>query len=339
MELGIAYYGNVFPDRARADLIEMAAHGCNSILIVMSEYDWKIWRKNIFEIARIAKEEFKFTVYINLWAWGGVFGGEACSFFLHNNVDNRQIVSNNENNSLMNIKVPAACFNTQEFKRYVFNTIKVISKSEFFDGFFWDEPHYFYIPKSANRFTCRCDTCQTIFKKLYKKEMPIYLTDEVVEFKEKMIINFIKEISQKVKEIDPKKKNIVCLVPPPLETGISDWDNFCASLKDVIDVFSSDPYWLLFGKSLKYVKKYTEKTIEIAKKYKLKSQLWCLGFLVPKNKESELQEAIKIFVECKTDSIFTWCYRGAEGMSLSCGNPRKAWKVIGDAYNSILLRE
>ena len=48
-ELGVAYYGNLFPDRAREDIREMAEHGCNSILIAMSEYDWIEWKKNIFE--------------------------------------------------------------------------------------------------------------------------------------------------------------------------------------------------------------------------------------------------------------------------------------------------
>ncbi|MHA1311756.1 MAG: hypothetical protein ACTSQO_12660 [Candidatus Helarchaeota archaeon] len=333
-ELGVAYYGNVFPDHARIDLEEMARHGCNSVLVAMSEYDWEVWRKNIMKIARIAKEEFNFNVYLNFWSWGGIFGGEAPSFFLHKNTDFRQVKSISNKRGTHD-KVAAVCFNTSEFKNYLFKAIKNVCKYEFIDGFFWDEPHFYYLPKSAISFTCRCDTCQKLFKQEYNREMPVKLDNDVIKFKENSIIKFLKDLSLKIKEISPSKKIIVCLNPPPLESGISDWDNFVYSLKDVIDVFASDPYWLLFGKSLNYVEKFTEKTVSIAKKYGINSQLWCLGFLVQRKKELELKEAIKIFDKYNVDSIFTWCFRGAEGMSLSCSNPKKVWDVIGDVYNEL----
>ncbi|MBD3196459.1 MAG: hypothetical protein GF317_15475 [Candidatus Lokiarchaeota archaeon] len=335
IELGVAYYGNIFPDNAREDLREMSEHGCNSVLIAMSEYDWRIWRKNIFRIAQIAKNEFNFNVYINFWAWGGVFGGEACSFFLHDNTEHRQVISTIKDGESTDLKVNAACFNDPIFRNYLKTPIKTISKKQFIDGFFWDEPHYYYTPKSPDIFTCCCKICQTRFKELYDKKMPTTLTDEVIKFKENMITDFLKDISSEVKNHDPKKKVIVCLTPPPLDSGIKDWDKLLSSLHGVIDVFGSDPYWLLFGKSLNYVSKYTKITVDLAKKYKLASQLWCLGFLVQRNKENQLQDAIEIFDKQGADSIFTWCYRGAEGMSMASANPKKVWKSIGTAYNNL----
>jgi len=327
-ELGVAYFGNLFPDRAKEDMKEMIDHGCNSILIAMSEYDWIQWRTNIFKICQIAKD-LGFTVYMNLWAWGSVFGGEAPSFFLHNNVDYRQIISTNGK------KVAAACFNTIEFKNYIYNAIKILAEKDFIDGFLWDEPHYYYTRPNVDFYTCRCKTCQELFTGIYKKEIPITKTNEVIEFKENTIINFIKHISKKVKEIDPKKKVSLCLVPPPLETGISDWDKCCEKLKDVIDVISCTPYWLLYRKSLNYVKKYTEKTVMLAKKYNLESLLWCLAFLVPRKKEYQLKEAIDIFDRYNVDSIFAWSYRGSEGLLHASHNPKEVWSLIGEAYNNL----
>lgn len=331
-ELGVAYYGNLFPDRARDDLQEMADHGCNSVLIAMSEYDWIEWKKNIFEICKIAKNEFNFTVYMNLWAWGGVFGGQAPSFFLHNNDNYRQVISTTGR------KVPAACFNRQEFKNYISSAIKIIAKKDFIDVIFFDEPHYHYLPIKSENFTCRCKTCQKLFTEIYEREMPITKTDDVLEFKEKMIINFLKELSQKVKEVDSTKKIALCLIPPPEESGISNWDNASRSLKDLIDIFSSDPYWLLYGESLDYVERYTKKTVELAKKYNLESQLWCLAFAISKRKETQLKEAIAIFDKYNVDSIFSWCYRGAEGMGISSRNPKEVWRVIGEAYNDLKVK-
>ena len=213
-----------------------------------------------------------------------------------------------------------------------------MAKKDFIDGFFWDEPHYHYTPLKSEYFTCRCETCQNLFIDKNKKDMPTLLTDEIIKFKENTIINFLKEISEQVKEIDSTKKITVCLLPPPMETGIKDWDNCCEILRDTIDVFSSDPYWLLHRKSLDYVEKYSEITVELAKKYNLESQLWCLAFLIPKRKENQLKDAIKIFDKYNVDSIFSWCYRGAEGNSVASRNPKEVWRVIGDAYNDLKLK-
>jgi len=327
-ELGVAYYGNLFPDRAREDLKEILDHGCNSIVFAISEYNFKIWKDNLYKICEIAKS-LDMKVYINLWAWGGVFGGEAPSFFLHNNDNHRQVLSK------AGKKAPAACFNSPVFRKYVRKGIRVFAKKEFIDGFFWDEPHFYFSSGKSEEFYCRCDYCQNLFKKKANKTMPLEKNEEIEKFKEESIIDFIKEISLAVKNIDSTKKNIVCLIPPPLETGIKDWDHFCSSVKDVIDVFSSDPYWLLYKESLEYVEKYTKKTVDLARKYDLESQLWCLAFLVPRRKETELKKAIEIFDKYNVDSIFSWCYRGAEGMSISSRDPQKVWQVIGEAYNNL----
>jgi len=34
-ELGVAYYGNLFPDRVKEDLEEIIEHGCNSVLFAI----------------------------------------------------------------------------------------------------------------------------------------------------------------------------------------------------------------------------------------------------------------------------------------------------------------
>ena len=141
-----------------------------------------------------------------------------------------------------------------------------------------------------------------------------------------------------VKEVDSTKKVTLCLIPPPEESGITNWDNCCETLRDTIDVFSSDPYWLLYRESLDYVEKYSKITVELAHKYNLESQLWCLAFLIPKNKEYQLKDAIQIFDKYNVDSIFSWCYRGAEGTSVASRNPKEVWRIIGEAYKDLKVK-
>ena len=117
-ELGVAYYGNVFLDHARQDFKEMQEHGCNAVLLAMSEYDYVNWRDHYFEMARIVKKEFDFNVYLNFWAWGRVFGGEAPSFFLVKDTENRQIYSKTQK------PLPAACFMRKPFQKNLKKAIR-----------------------------------------------------------------------------------------------------------------------------------------------------------------------------------------------------------------------
>ena len=42
-----------------------------------------------------------------------------------------------------------------------------------------------------------------------------------------------------------------------------------------------------------------------------------------------------IFEKYNVDSIFSWCYRGAEGTSVACRKPKEVWRVIGEVYSEL----
>ena len=183
-ELGVSYYGNIYPDHARRDFKEMQEHGCNAVLLAMSEYDYTNWRDQIFEMANIAKQEFGFNVYLNFWAWGRIFGGEASSFFLVSDIENRQIYSKTQK------PLPGACFMRKPFRKYMKKAIKKTIKVKAINGYFWDEPHFAYGKKNifpeniSPYFTCRCDVCQDLFKTKFNYEMPSKENDDIFKFKE-----------------------------------------------------------------------------------------------------------------------------------------------------------
>ncbi|MHA1431950.1 MAG: hypothetical protein ACTSRV_16410, partial [Candidatus Freyarchaeota archaeon] len=74
-ELGVSYYGFHYPDRAEEDFREIIEYNCDAVLLAVSEYDYQVWYPNVVRIAGIAKD-MGLTVYVNLWAFGKVFGGE-----------------------------------------------------------------------------------------------------------------------------------------------------------------------------------------------------------------------------------------------------------------------
>ena len=63
------------PDRAAEDYAEMADHGCNAVLLAVSEFDWWFWRKNIIRLVDAAKDH-GLRAYVDLWGWGKTLAGE-----------------------------------------------------------------------------------------------------------------------------------------------------------------------------------------------------------------------------------------------------------------------
>nr|MDO8079857.1 hypothetical protein [Candidatus Freyarchaeota archaeon] len=326
-ELGVSYYGFHYPDRAEEDFLEIIDHNCNAVLLAVGEYDYQIWYPNVVRTAEIAKA-LGLSVYVNLWAFGRVFGGEPPSVFLQDNVSNRQVLTKE-----LPFLMVGACFNTEAFRKYFFDTVSKFAKEEVFDGFFWDEPHYI-ITGSREIYSCVCPRCRELFKEQYGYDMPGKANEDVFEFKEKTILNFLEQSSKLVKEIDSKKSVTVCLMPffTAEEQGAS-WDKVC-SIKE-LDVFGTDPYWSVVQKDMSFVSKVSKDTVKIARKYGKKSQLWIQGFSIPAGKEEEVREAGRIIGKSGVDSIFTWAYRACEGSVIQSGNPKKVWSIIKEVYEEL----
>ncbi|NVM31219.1 MAG: hypothetical protein HWN65_20445 [Candidatus Helarchaeota archaeon] len=332
LELGVAYHGNVYLDHARSDFKEIQEHGCNSILLAMSEYDFEQWRGRYFKMARIAKEEFDFSVYVNFWAWGRIFGGEAPSVFLSNNAEFRQVFSKTKN------PFPAACFNTKAFQKYIIKAVRKVATVAAVDGFFWDEPHYAYseenlLPTNLTPYyVCYCKTCQDLFFEQYQYAMPSTKIADVILFKEQRLLGFLQNLCQMVKSVDSHKKNIICVMPSHVPTGMSNWDLACF---ESMDVLATDPYWMLFQKDLQWVQEESKKLVTTAKKHKKGSQLWVLAFRIPKGREVEIPKAVEIFHQSGADSIFAWLYRGGLQTFVKSDDPALVWETVGAAFKRL----
>jgi hypothetical protein len=331
-ELGVAYHGNVYLDHARSDFKEMQDHGCNSVLLAMSEYDFEQWRSHYFKLAEIAKREFEFLVNINFWAWGRIFGGEAPSVFLSNNDAFRQIFSKTQK------AFPAACFNTKAFQSYIKAAVKKIARVKEIDGFFWDEPHYAYselnlLPTDLSPyFVCHCATCKDLFFKQFQYKMPQEENKDVISFKEQNLLLFLQNLCQTVKSVDSTKKNIICVMPSHASTGIANWDKVCFA---EMDVLASDPYWILYQQDFKWVDLESQKLVETARKHQKAAQLWVLAFCIPKGREPEIQDVVKILNRAGADSIFAWLYRGGLQTLIKSDNPSLVWETVGQAFNKV----
>jgi hypothetical protein len=213
-ERGVSYYGVAYPDRAASDYAEMVDHGCNAVLLAVSEFDWWFWRKNVVRLIDAAKDH-GLTTYVDLWGWGKTLAGEPPSLFLMRSLDGRQRAASGKT-------YHATCLNYAPFREHLRSSVTEIITETSVDGLFWDEPHYanWHDPDWA----CTCPICGALYRELHGEDMPRELTPEVIEFREDKAVGFLRELSEHVKETDPKVDVTCCLLPTksPL-IGITDW--------------------------------------------------------------------------------------------------------------------
>ena len=134
-QTAISYYGLGYVEHAEADFKEMLEHGCTTVILAVTEFDFDFWRPNIAKIVDKA-HAMGLRVLLDTWGIGKFFGGEQVSLFLQNNTENRQV------SALTGEKLVAACFNTPSFRDYFQRICLTLARETEADGFFWDEAHY-----------------------------------------------------------------------------------------------------------------------------------------------------------------------------------------------------
>ncbi|MDN5342890.1 MAG: hypothetical protein PWP28_1765 [Oceanotoga sp.] len=159
VKYGFSYFGNRIPKYVKKDLLDFKKIGFEIVLHTFSENDFLFYKDTMKRIVSDSKE-LGYEVWLDPWGYGGIFGGEAFSGFLQNNIEESQISNKEE-------RLGSVCLNSEKFRNYMKEWIKSC-KAIGADKIFWDEPH-FYIFEPYNRypeeFSCRCDTCRKNFIK------------------------------------------------------------------------------------------------------------------------------------------------------------------------------
>jgi hypothetical protein len=326
LELGFAYHHSKLPKHARQDFEDMVADNCNSVVIAASENDLAYWYPNMIEIVEEAKD-VGLKVWLNFWAFGGVFGGEPPSMFLHSHHKHRQVTAESRET------VPAACINSKEFRDYFFHLVRKIVKGTKIDGVFIDEPHYYWVFDPAE-FTCICEECREKYETVMGSEMPLEYTEDVKKFRENNMHEFLVDTCKTIKSIGKNVEVCVCIIPADLgPLGTPEWDRI-AGIPEV-DMFSTDPYYNVFGLEREWAIEAARKTIETAQAYRKKSQLWLQMFSLPKGEEAAVASLIPEYVNLGVDSIFGWCYLANKGTNISSDDPDLLWNLVLDEFRKL----
>ena len=339
-QTAISYYGMNYVEHAECDFKEMIEHGCTTVILAVTEFDFNFWRPNIPKIVDTA-HKLGLRVLLDPWGIGKYFGGEQGSLFLQNNTENRQV------SAMTGEKLLGACFNTPAFRDYFENFCLTLARETDADGFFWDEPHY-ALPKSYASITggagedwaCRCPICMRRFQDYYGYEMPRLMTDDVKQFRWREAMVILEETSRKIKEIKPKME-ITCCVHATLNTyyvcehrGYDNWDMVAAC--PYFDVFSTTIIsWEL---PQAFFENITRRTVEVAKKHGKLSERWLMGYYKQPTDFAMIDRVVDLYDAAGVDRLGTWTYRGGYGTVLAAPDALKLWDRIGENYKRVLKK-
>ena len=128
-QTAVSYYGISYPENTEKDFREIASHGCNTVILAITEFDMDFWFPSINPVIKKAKEA-GLKVILDPWGIGKYFGGEQVSLFLQNNIHNRQV------SAVTGEALPHACFNTNSFRDYFRRICLKLARETEADGFF-----------------------------------------------------------------------------------------------------------------------------------------------------------------------------------------------------------
>lgn len=337
----ISYYGLNYVEHAEKDFLEMKEHGCDTVILAITEFDIDFWITNIGAIVDTA-HKVGLRCIADPWGIGKYFGGENVSLFLQNNVHHRQV------SALTGETLPAACMNSQAFRNYFKNCCLKLAKNADFDGFFWDEPHYAKPTHATSQvnggnedWTCRCPECMKKFQDTYGYEMPRMMNDDVKEFRRQEALVVLAETSKALKEYNPKLE-ITCCVFATMDSyynqeyrGYDDWD-----------MVASCPYFDVFSTTIidwkhddKIFQNITERTVKVAKKYGKESERWVMCYSNRPDDMKKVGEVIEAYAKYGADRLAAWTYRGGYGTVVAAPDALELWDALGEGYKKVLNKE
>lgn len=326
METGTSYFGVRDPRHVERDLDRFVDAGLTAILHTFSEADREYYQETMTDIVA-ASHDKDLTVYVNPWAVGHVFGGEALSEFVGRNPNHCQIMSTGE-------RVAAACFNSPRFREFMREWTRDAA-SLGADVLFWDEPHW-YIAEWYNKefpddaWGCRCEHCRKAYRERFDESMPTEYTEHVAQFREESLLSFLNDVMSVAREAG--SRNAVCLLPSEdSEHGLRDWADLADNQN--LDILATDPYWAIHADTAdpgEFVGYFAETVESLAADNGLESQIWIQGFRLDDGAETAaaVRSATRAAIDSGVDSIFMWGYDACRTISsIACEDPESVWSA------------
>ena len=187
LRLGAAYHGNRMPHHAAEDFRDMASHGMDLVVHMLSHTDLD---RHLEVMRRLVgmSEDAGLEPWIDNWGLGGPPGDK--SHFLSYSPESHVIMSDGKPDPVR------VCVNSPAFRKFTRDWIDAV---EHIGGktIFWDEPH---LPRKTvdgkTYYGCTCERCRALFESKYGHPMPESPDAETEEFGAEQIAGYFAEMTE-----------------------------------------------------------------------------------------------------------------------------------------------
>ena len=327
MQTGVSYYGNRILRHVQADLEAMAANGCTFVVHTFSESDLLFHRQTMKAIVA-ATHAAGLKAWLDPWAFGGVFGGEALSLYVARFPEHQQVLVSGE-------RVPAACPNRFEFRAALREWVDAALDCGA-DALLWDEPH-FYAPGQAGwrkspgeRWACHCDACQYLYDSRYGEALPATLDVSARAFRQERILDFLADMSGYA--ASRGALNALCLPLPPDEPSARLF-RAAADLPN-IHIFGAKLFWLQTYVTVEeHVGQQTARLVDLCRYLNKPAQVWVQAFDIPEGREEDVATAVEIAAAAGAEYVAAWSYPLCEPIGPNASpRPEFDWDALGRAF-------
>ena len=359
MQTGVSYFSSRTMRHVRADLRNIAEHGCTYVVHCYTESDLAYYGETMREIA-YSTRELGIGVWFDPWGVAGIFSGETFTRFPLEHPETWQVLSDGR-------RIGAACPNHPDTRKFLREWIDACAAAGG-DVLFWDEPHFYaalWRRDFSGAWACRCVVCLSLFHDRYRHPMPAEFTPEVQAFRESSLTELLAELCRHGHE--KGLQNALCLLPTDLTAhgfpqpekrlhaavekrggpkdpsaieammriGVCDFET-AAAIPD-LDIFGCDPYWYIFGaEPEQFMRVYGADAKAAADKHGRDLQLWLQAFSVPEGRENELRTGVRIAEELNATHLAAWSYEATASMSqIRCARPDVVWSLLGEEFRRL----
>ena len=197
LRLGAAYHGNRMPHHAREDLLDMATHGMDLVVHMLSHTDWNRHLNVMKDIVSMSIDA-GLEPWMDNWGLAGHPGDT--SFFLAMHPESHMYYSNGQ------MEPVRPCLYSPEFRKFTKEWIDAV----YFTGartIFWDEPCAPLMDKEGRNVgglnpnekvyhSCACPRCRKLFEEQYGRPMPEFADKDTADFAAAAVVDYFREMTE-----------------------------------------------------------------------------------------------------------------------------------------------
>jgi hypothetical protein len=332
IQFNIAYHPTPYPRAMREDL-EDIAEVCDGIYVPFAEGELEYMSNKVKHCIDIA-HDFNLIAIADFWGYANLFAcGAMPSLFTVQNPGCNCISSRGR-------AVPKSCPNKPAVRAFMKDAIESFIDKYGADGIFWDEPSYSlaaYLGQlEEGEWLCRCDDCLRLFREQYGQEMPVTLTPEVEEFRNKTMLDFLSDLCGHVKGCGDHLLTSTCV----MTSDSPAFRDAVAQTAD-LDIFGIDPYWRpdLDMSQHEFIDLHTGEASRTGRANGKLVESWVCAWKLKAGHEADAYRAAKLMAANDIDYLCAWSYRDYVSWD-QCDRPNAAdpelvWKNLRRAYHEI----